>query len=225
VFDQYKLVMFDCDGTLIDSEYLYNRVLSKLLIKDGYSEYSVDRCCELFAGTSYDYVKNYMIANMPDINQVKFQARFEKKAIDEAIAHLKSIDGVEEVLTALSAKKKCIVTNGEKNVIDFTLKVTKLDRFFEKDQLFSYEMAERSKPYPDLYQLAARQNGVLESECITIEDTVIGAKASISAGIKTIGFIKSHRLDKHYASKLKQDMQAAGVYAVIEDMRDYLKFL
>ena len=86
-------------------------------------------------------------------------------------------------------------------------------------------MVKNPKPDPALYQIAAEKNGMSVSECITIEDTVIGVKAGVAANIKTIGFVKSHRLDKNYVSTLKKEMLYAGAHAVIEDMRDYLKFL
>lgn len=223
--DKYKLIMFDCDGTLVDSEYLYNSVLSDLLIKRGYKDYSTDRCCELFAGTSFHYVEQYMKEHLSRINIPEFEQEFIKVATHAASKNLKSINGVESTLMTLDQNLKCVVTNSEIEVVKFTLDITNLKRFFRDDQIFAYEMVESPKPAPDLYLLAAETNKVSTKDCITIEDTLVGAQSSIDAGIRTIGFVRTHHANKHYSSELKEKMLSIGVHEVIHDFKDYLNFL
>lgn len=212
-----RLILFDCDGTLVDSEHLYNSITAELLNGLGFHEYSTERCIELFAGQAWSAIKSTLEekhgAVIPaDIVQLYIQVANKKMDIDLEIP-----EGVIEVLDfAQHNFQICVASNGERNNVIKSLSVTNLKRFFSDEHIFTKIQVERPKPAPDLFLFAAENMGAAPNECIVIEDSEAGVRAGVAAGMHVIGFTGC----AHDQDKQKAALADAGAHQIFASMRD-----
>ncbi|KIC10795.1 hypothetical protein RA19_10420 [Leisingera sp. ANG-M1] len=181
-FSRPELVIFDCDGVLVDSEPIFLRVLHRFLLSAGASLTHAD-CCAQFIGKSRGDVEAYLIeqglaipADWPDA--------FYAQAMVELERDCQAIDGVQEVLQALvqSGIPFCAASNGLRDKIEFTLSHTGLLPFFENRFYSAYDVG-RSKPAPDVFLFAAELHGIPPARCTVIEDSPSGLEAAQAAGM------------------------------------------
>lgn len=185
----YDLIIFDCDGTLVDSERLYNGIASELLAAAGLPQYTPERCFNEFSGQSWSVI----IARMEERHGVKIPMTLVQEFVEIAKTrigeHLEAVPHVHEVVEALSKDYKiCVGSNGEHATILKSLAVTGLDKFFPEAIVFSKIMVENPKPAPDLFYFCAEKMGVPPDRCLVIEDSVAGVRAGAAAKMDTIGF-------------------------------------
>ena len=184
-----KLIIFDCDGTLVDSELLYNTVTSEILNEMGFNEYTPELCIELFGGQSWGTIKaaleeKHAQAIPRDIidRYIKItNARMDDLKTPEDAHHV-----VEKVKTSVTI---CVASNGERNNVIKSLRVTKLYDHFDEENIFTKIQVERPKPAPDLFLFAAEQMGFAPDQCLVIEDSPAGVTAAKGANMQVIGFI------------------------------------
>jgi beta-phosphoglucomutase-like phosphatase (HAD superfamily) len=147
----FDLIIFDCDGVLVDSEVLANQLLRDALAEHGL-EMTVDQVVDTYVGRSMAAVvsisEELLGAKLPedfiDQLQVKTFALFEEK--------LRAVDGVEDVLIALQKKdiQICVASSGSFKKMNLTLGLTGLKHYF-KGNIFNSSQVKRGKPYPDLF--------------------------------------------------------------------------
>ncbi|WP_242045412.1 HAD-IA family hydrolase [Anabaena catenula] len=114
--------------------------------------------------------------------------------------NLKPVDGIKEVLDELEIPH-CVASSGDHKKMQTTLGITNLLSYFE-GKLFSVTEVERGKPYPDVFLYAAERMGVEPAKCVVVEDTPIGARAGVAAGMKVFGYAKlmpAHKLEQEGA--------------------------
>ena len=179
------LVIFDCDGVLVDSERLSHTVLQQMLAELGIV-IGFDDAVERFIGTSLPTC----MARVADLLQrplpADFQARFVRRTHDAFAAGLTAVHGVEAVLDAMTAP--CVVaSNGNRAKVDFTLGHTGLRQRFE-GRIFTADDVPRPKPAPDLFLHAARVLGADPTRTTVVEDTPTGIAAARAAGMFAIGY-------------------------------------
>ncbi|HEY2417909.1 MAG TPA: HAD family hydrolase [Steroidobacteraceae bacterium] len=206
-----QLVIFDCDGVLVDSEPITNSVFAQMLgelgisltLPDMYERFvgqSTARCCELIAAMLGRPVPHGFIAD--------YRARS-----DAALAsQLKSVPGIEATLDALDrmGMRYCVASNGTHEKMRTTLGITGLLARFE-GRLFAITDVARGKPAPDLFLLAAASHGVPAASCVVIEDTPTGVIAGVAAGMPVYGYCaltSEHRLVQVGARVCFTDMRA-----------------
>lgn len=179
------LVIFDCDGVLVDSERLCHEALRQTLADEGV-ELTLEQAFAHFMGTSeavlLDIVERLIERPVPG----DFIARFGARSFDAFRSDLQAVDGVHDVIRGLGARY-CVASNGPKEKMRFTLGHTGLLPHFE-DRLFSADDVSRPKPAPDLFLHAARTMGAQPAECIVIEDSPTGVKAARAAGMRVLGY-------------------------------------
>lgn len=205
-----ELVIFDCDGVLVDSEPISSRLLAEQLTELGLP-ISAKEFEHKFAGTALtkiiDYYENQTGKKVPDNFEVVYRQRswiaFEKE--------LQPIDGAPEVLNGLSIPI-CVASNGPRKKIDFNLRITQLDHFFGENIYSAYDI-QRWKPLPDLYLYAAKNMKTQPADCIVIEDSTHGVLAAKAAGIRVYGYPGG--------SASADALKNAGA-EIIEDMRQVL---
>jgi HAD superfamily hydrolase (TIGR01509 family) len=203
-----ELVIFDCDGVLVDSEPIANRVLAEQLRRIGVSipESEVMR---RFVGKT----RGQCLALAAEIRGRALPGRFGADwdaALFEALRNeAKPVDGVDDVLRGL-AIPYCAASNGMPDRIRVTLDAAGLLTWFEGRVFTSADVA-RPKPAPDLFLHAAKSMNVAPSDCVVVEDTVTGVRAARAAGMRVFGYTGS-------ATSAAAALQAEGAIA-FDDMR------
>jgi HAD superfamily hydrolase (TIGR01509 family) len=180
-----NLVIFDCDGVLVDSEVIAVAVDQKVLADLGWS-ISVDEIIDQFVGRSHahflEVVEDHIGRKLPNDWEDAYQHLYR-----EALARdLRLVDGIIEALDAIDLPT-CVASNGSHNKMEFTLKHAKLWSRFE-GRIFSASEVTRGKPAPDLFLHAASTLGYLPSNCVVVEDSWAGVTAAVEAKMKVIAY-------------------------------------
>lgn len=209
----YDLIIFDCDGTLVDSERLYNEIAAELLTAAGLPEYTPERCFKEFSGQSWSVI----LARMEERHHVKIPMDMVYEFVEIAKMRiekdLKPVKNVHEVLEQLSKTYRlCVGSNGEHATILKSLEVTGLNKYFPEKYVFSKTMVENPKPAPDLFFYCADQMDVLSHRCLVIEDSVAGVRAGVAAKMTTIGFYGTALDGKEH----EDDQREAGAHHTID---------
>lgn len=199
----YKLIIFDCDGTLVDSESLANRVFAQGLQELG-CNLSPEECSKKFAGTTWDFVKKELHQEYGlQISNDFFEQKIQKtmKAFPTQLRPL-----LHDVLQTLHTHNiaRCVASNSSLPWIIRALDSTDQLQFFNEEHIFCIDHVEQGKPAPDIFLHAAAQMNCKPHECLVIEDSVAGITAAKAAQMHVIGFTgASHAKDEHYQERLK----------------------
>jgi HAD superfamily hydrolase (TIGR01509 family) len=208
------LLIFDCDGVLVDSEYLFARVASASLREIGV-EIDTAEAARRFAGVS---IKD-MLASVARERGGALPHGVEDLVIrreDDAYAHqLEPILGVREAILSMPLPR-CVASSSLPERIFASLAVTKLDDLFAETARFSTALVANGKPAPDIFLHAAREMGELPQRCIVIEDSVPGVKGAVAAGMRVIGFTGGRHCGDGHGERLG----AAGAHRVITAMTE-----
>ena len=181
-----ELVIFDCDGVLVDSEPIMNRVFAEQLHKIGLA-LPVSEVMRRFVGKT----REQCLALAAEIREGELPRRFgadwDAAAFDALRKEVKPVAGVPEVLQDL-AIPYCVASNGMPDRVRVTLDSAGLLRYFEGRIFTSSEVA-NPKPAPDLFLHAAASMKAAPAACVVIEDTATGVKAARAAGMRVLGYI------------------------------------
>jgi HAD superfamily hydrolase (TIGR01509 family) len=182
------LVIFDCDGVLVDSERLTVAVEARMLTEMGWP-ITVEEVVRRFVGGSSDA----MLAEIECHLGAELTAEFDRRSTDEIIAafhaELQPVDGVRDLIEALHRHHvpTCVASSGTHRKMHLTLGLTGLMPLFE-GRIHSSSEVQRGKPWPDLFLHAAATMGVEPDRCVVVEDSVNGARAAVAAGMTCYGF-------------------------------------
>ena len=182
------LVIFDCDGVLVDSERLTVVVEARLLTELGWP-ITTGEVIRRFVGGSSEA----MLAEVERHLGAELTAEFDRRSTEEIVAsfraELQPVDGVRELIRALDQHgvPACVASSGSHRKMELTLGLTGLRHLFD-GRIYSSSEVGRGKPWPDLFLHAARAMGVEPSRSVVIEDSVNGARAAIAAGMTCYGF-------------------------------------
>ena len=180
------LVIFDCDGVVVDSEPLANRVLNARLEALGLP-LSLEESAARFTGRSMAgcvaLVERLLGRPVPE-NFVADLRRETRAAFERG---LEPVPGIVAVLERLPLPF-CLASSGSHEKIRHSLRLTGTDRYFGQDRIFSAEDVARGKPAPDLFLHAASRCGVRPGACTGVEDSVPGVEAAVGAGMRVLGF-------------------------------------
>ena len=211
-----ELVIFDCDGVLVDSEPLAAAVLAGALSGLGL-EISVAEVDRLFRGRSLaDIVldlESTLGSPIPEGFLSKLNAE-TKRAFAENLA---PIDSVRDALAAIAHRgiDMCVASSGSPEKIRHSLTLTGLAEFFE-DRIFSAAQVARGQPAPDLFLFAAEQMGHPIKECVVIEDSIPGVTAALAAGASVYGFVPPSLLEKRAHGQALEALGAHVFYSMQE---------
>jgi HAD superfamily hydrolase (TIGR01509 family) len=206
------LIIFDCDGVLIDSELIGCGVDASELTRAGIP-ITAEELLARFAGTTsremYAVLEAEHGVRLPDTF-----AKLVRERADAAFARaLQPVPGVPEVLDHLRMAR-CVASSSTMRRLGVTLRLTGLwDRF--APHIYSAEAVPRGKPAPDLFLHVAASMKVGPERCLVIEDSVTGVRAAVAAGMHAFGFTgASHCPPDHHAA-----LAAAGAAAVFSQMQ------
>ena len=182
------LIIFDCDGTLVDSEELGNKALAETLTKHGYAitpQEATIRFRGMKFATCLQTVENESGFVMPD----SFENEFRSKMASLFEAELQPVEGALSLISCLKINY-CIASNGPRSKIENSLRITGLLSYF-KDCIFSSYEVGIWKPDPGFFLHIANQYQTPPSKCGVVEDSVPGIKAGVDAGMKVWAYAPS----------------------------------
>ena len=209
----FELIIFDCDGVLVDSEPIINRAHAQVLTACGYSiteEALIERFCGMSDAEMLDIIEREWGRALP----ASYAARVGEMIESGFRQSLAPIDGVAELLDGLRLPR-CVASSSLPEQIHHKLELTGLVMCFG-NKLFSATMVARGKPAPDLFLYAAEQLRAAPTRCLVIEDSPAGIDAAIAAGMTAIGFSGGSHCGPEHAARL----QARGAKLVIANMRE-----
>jgi len=212
------VVIFDCDGVLVDSEIIANRVLAALLTRHGYPITAMESVQRFAGGTIPGVIK--MVedegVDLPD----DFETQLRERDVKAFEADLQAVPGIQATLERLSVIPKCVASSGPPAKIKRNLEITGLIKYLDP-HLFSGRLVANPKPAPDLFHFAAMRMNAKESDCIVIEDSAVGILGAKRAGMRAFGFIGG----AHRTSYDIERLRIAGADLVFDDMTELPKLL
>jgi HAD superfamily hydrolase (TIGR01509 family) len=214
-----SLVIFDCDGVLVDSEVVAARVLARELAAIDFP-LTAEECIARYTGISMPSMIACIEADLGRMVPADFAERVRAADAEAFKAELRAVPGVRDMLTRL-AHPRCVASSGRLAKMRLTLTLTGLMPFFEPSQLFSAEMVAHGKPAPDLFLLASERMGISPERCVVIEDSQAGVVAALAAGMRVLGFAGGSHCGPGYEAMLR----AAGAREVFADMAQLPRLL
>ena len=198
-----KCIIFDCDGTLVDSEEITNEIIAKMA-----GELGVKMTGEEATATFRGKTINAVIKKMKELSDKEipedWRPRLIKKVSVAWRTQLNAVEGVEELLESLEIPV-CVASNGEPKHINQSLRMTGLYDFFDGNIFSAADSV--PKPAPDLFLYAAEKMGFKPEECVVVEDSVTGVTAAKRANMKVYGFVNSRTIEHISSAK---ELENAG---------------
>jgi len=206
------LVIFDCDGVLVDSEVISSRAHAETLTRHGYP-ITPEQVLERFLGVSdreaRQTIETEICRKLPD----DFEAQMKQAALRRYADDLPTIPHVGAAIAAIGLPK-CVASSGTPDKIRHGLTCAGLYDLLAPS-IFSASQVERGKPAPDLFLFAAAQMRTAPARCIVIEDSIPGITGALAAGMTVLGFHGG----SHCRPDYDQTLRAAGAALTFDDMR------
>jgi HAD superfamily hydrolase (TIGR01509 family) len=213
-----ELVIFDCDGVLVDSEVIFARVLAASLTAADFPA-TVDEALVLGFGKNRDTltaaVESRFRRTLPD----DFFDVLRARTAGVLARELTPMPGVGDLLAVLPGPR-CVASNGQLERVRERLRLTGLLRFFDP-HVFSAIQVASGKPAPDLFLFAAARLRTRPEACLVVEDSIAGVEAAGAAGMPVVGFCGGSHCPAGHADRL----YAAGCLRVFDRMPDLAAFL
>ena len=216
-----SLVIFDCDGVLVDSERLTVEIEARYLAEIGWP-LRPDEIVERFLGRTEEAMLAAIEAQLGRPPPAEWRQRWladTQAALDDSLEPVPGVRGAIEALVR-DGYAVCVGSSGRPEKIERNLATTGLLALFGVDvdvnvnghgrslAIFSALEVPRGKPEPDLFLLAAEAMGVQPSSCVVVEDSRYGVAAALAAGMRAVGF----------SGGLTKAADLAGAHRVIDDM-------
>ena len=211
----FDLIIFDCDGVLVDSEIIAAEVESRLLTEAGYP-IGVEEMGERFAGMTWHNIL-LTIEREASIPLSATLLDKSEKLLDARLANeVKVIDGVKFALSRLR-RPYCICSNSASHRLDLMLTRVGLKEIFAPHIYSAKDLGpDRVKPKPDIFLHGAAQFGADPARTLVIEDSVHGIQGARAAGMRVVGFTGASHTYPSHADRLTD----AGAETVISRMSD-----
>jgi HAD superfamily hydrolase (TIGR01509 family) len=206
------VVIFDCNGVLVDSEPIASAVLTEALMRVGVS-CTTEVVARVFHGRRTADVLRSIEQRTKKPLPSDFLSRLAADTLKRLSKELRAVPHAAHALTWIRGPK-AVASSSPLDRVKMSLEVTGLLRFFEP-RLFSAISVPNGKPAPDLFLAAAKSMRVKPSDCVVVEDSVAGITAASAAGMRPIGFVGRHQVE----GSLAHDLRSAGAHAVIADLR------
>jgi HAD superfamily hydrolase (TIGR01509 family) len=214
----FDLVIFDCDGVLVDSEMIFARVLGECLCAADFPA-TTGEALELGFGRNRDTLAAAVEARygrpLPE-GFIETMRAYSSRVLER---ELQPMPGVRDLLRTLP-RARCVASNGHLTRVRERLALTGLLRFFDP-HVFSATQVAIGKPAPDLFLLAAGRLRTSAAACVVVEDSTIGVKAAVAAGIPVVGFCGGSHCAENHAEQLIE----AGCSRAFVRMADLASYL
>jgi HAD superfamily hydrolase (TIGR01509 family) len=210
------LVIFDCDGVLVDSEMLSCQCLSEALGECGIA-LSIEQALQLFLGQSASAVTQYYHERGQSIPE-SFLVELKARVLQRFRRSLQPIPGIGSLLSSLQIPF-CVASSSDLDRVSLSLALTGLTPYFG-NRLYSAQMVMRGKPAPDLFLHAAARMQTEPARTLVIEDSISGVTAAKAAGMTAWGFVGGSHYQSRNGCRMLSD---AGADRVFDRMADFWK--
>ena len=210
-----SLLIFDCDGVLIDSEPIACRAEAACLAELGIlvsADELIDRYLGISMVTMLADLETRLDRSLPALPP-DFADTLRQRVAAAFDAELRPMAGIEAVLQALP-HPRCVASSSAPERLRHSLSLTGLLDYFDP-HVFSATQVARGKPAPDLFLFVAQRMGAAAARCIVIEDSLPGVQAAAAAGMRVIGFTGGSHCRPGHGERLR----AAGASTVCDDLR------
>jgi HAD superfamily hydrolase (TIGR01509 family) len=217
VWHEPELVIFDCDGVLVDSETISNRVLAEMLTAEGLPTtltQSRHRYQGMLLADIHSQAEQKLGRELPE----DWLARYERER-DAAFRHelapvTGAVETVQQVMTA--GLGVCVASQGKLAKTALSLSLTGLDHFFPQGARFSAYSVANGKPAPDVFLHAAASMGIGPAHCVVVEDTPSGVTAAVCAQMRAVGYA---------ADSDEQALRDAGATEILHSLDQLTRLL
>lgn len=184
------MVIFDCDGVLVDSEIIAFRCFVDLLKHSGYHIETQEALSRFLGRSDKDAMEEISKESGIQFSD-EFLPNMRQVIHDSMHDQVKATPGVAELLQYLQRRNiaRCVASSSHMDRIHDSLKTANIFSYFLKEHIFSAQQVKRRKPAPDLFLLAAEQVGYDPKDCLVIEDSIYGVEGAHAAGMIAIGYV------------------------------------
>jgi HAD superfamily hydrolase (TIGR01509 family) len=217
-----ELIIFDCDGTLADSENMHQLAVIYALEACGVHGYDISFCTNNFVGRGMKFVQQMVEEREGRKLPAEFLDIYIAKCADLMNSGMQPLPHALESIEILSKiYKVCVASNGEADTVISTVKSIGAMDFFGTNHVFTKNQVARGKPAPDLFLFAADKMRVDPSKSIVIEDSMTGVQAGLAAGMMTIGITCA----SHDPSFTNENMTKLGVKHIYHSWPEIVAFI
>jgi phosphoglycolate phosphatase len=179
------LVIFDCDGVLVDTEPISARVYAEMLTALGMAM-TEDEALQTFMGRARADNQATIEQRLGRPLPGEFYRSFTERTFAAFRAELRPVPGITAALAQITLPS-CVASGADHAKLEVTLGVTGLLSHFQ-GRIFSATQVRRGKPFPDLFLYAAEQMGTPPGRCVVVEDSIHGVQAGVAAGMTVFGY-------------------------------------
>lgn len=216
-----KLVIFDCDGVLVDSELLASRADVAALRDCGISA-QLDEVLHGFTGKSIPAILAWIRMKYALVDPQRFLEAKKRHTEELFRQELQPVPGVVRAMEYLQSRGLpfCVASNSQRSRLELTLQVSGLLAFVGS-RFYSADSVRCGKPAPDIYLYAAGKNQVRPQDCLVVEDSPTGVTAAKAAGMYCAAFTGTNHLGDSWLRQLK----AAGADVFFHDFSEFPSLL
>lgn len=209
-----EAVLFDCDGTLVDSEHLTNQVLVEYLAELGH-RMTVLEALEAYVGLKMAECVADLERRFRTTLPAGFVETFRARTAVAFTERLRPIEGAEAMLSSLSVPLY-VASSGPRQKIEHSLTVTGLIRHFPRTSIFTAYEIGHWKPDPAFYLAVLSHLGLRPEQTVVVEDSLPGIRSALGAGIRTIALGAAERLTGELASAIAVPNLTRATKALLE---------
>ncbi len=198
----YDLVIFDCDGTLVDTEVITAEILVQMMEEIGIPM-THEECEQHFIGKNMDAITTHIQSQLPSnasFDPLTFEKDYRQRMKIKCEEALVPLPGAMDLVESVPCET-CIASNGPREKMKVTLAITGLDTFFPEEKVFSAYDRKIWKPDPDLFISTAENFNIPPEKCLVIEDTIHGVIAAQKAGMDVVAVNAHNHKDEIEASE------------------------
>lgn len=198
----HRLIVFDFDGVLADSELLANTVLAEVITELGVPT-TADDSLRTYLGKRFHEVIATVEASVGRPLPQGFPEQFQARTLARFRDELRLIEGARAYIEEFATVPRCIASSSSPDRLALCLELLELTDLFGA-HVFSASLVVRGKPHPDIFLFAAERMGVEPHDALVIEDSVGGVQAAVAAGMTVIGLLAASHIREGHAARLRE---------------------